>query len=138
MSASSSQETPALPCLELFSFKGKNALITGGSRGVGAAIAVALAESGASICLAQRDISNDSTAQLIKSKGGRVEIIPCDLANAEDVKGIFQKAFDVMGREIHIMVNCEGLLKRKASVDVSDTDWDYVRSACSSFDSMKY
>jgi 2-deoxy-D-gluconate 3-dehydrogenase len=133
MSASSSEETPVLPSLELFSLKGQNALITGGSRGIGAAIAVALAEAGASICLAQRDTSNDSTAKLIKSKGGRVEVIPCDLANAEDVKGIFQKALGVMGQEIHIMVNCGGLLKRKASVDVSEVDWDYVRSACRSF-----
>jgi 2-deoxy-D-gluconate 3-dehydrogenase len=51
-----------------------------------------------------------------------VEVIPCDLANAEDVKGIFQKALDVMGQEIHIMVNCGGLLKRQASVDVSEAD----------------
>jgi hypothetical protein len=133
MSDSSSQETPVLPSLELFSLKGQNAFITGGSRGIGAAIAVALAEAGASICPAQRDTSNDSTAKLIKSKGGRAEVIPCDLANAEDVKGIFQKALDVMGQEIHIMVNCGGLLKRKVSVDVSEADWDYVRSACLSF-----
>jgi short-subunit dehydrogenase len=45
----------------------------------------------------------------------------CDLANAEDFKGIFQKTFDVMG-QINIMVNCGGLLKRKASVDVSEAD----------------
>jgi 2-deoxy-D-gluconate 3-dehydrogenase len=138
MSASSSEETPVLPPLEPFSLKGQNALITGGSRGIGAAIAVTIAEAGASICLAQRDTSNDSAAKLIKSKGGRVEVIPYDLANAEDVKGIFQKALDLMGQEIHIMVNCGGLLKRKVSANISKADWDYVRSACSSLASMKY
>jgi 2-deoxy-D-gluconate 3-dehydrogenase len=138
MSASSSQETPVLPSLELFSLKGQNALITGGSRGIGAALVVSLTEAGASICLAQRDISNDSIAKLIKSKGGKAVVIPCDLANTEDVKGIFQKALDVMGQEIHIMVNCGGLLKRKASVDVSEADWDHVRSSCRSFASTKY
>lgn len=44
--------------LDLFSLRNQNVLITGGSRGIGAAIAVALAEAGASICLAQRDVSN--------------------------------------------------------------------------------
>jgi 2-deoxy-D-gluconate 3-dehydrogenase len=126
MSASSSQETPAMSSLDLFSLRNQNVLITGGSRGIGAAIAVALAEAGASICLAQRDVSNDATAKLIRSKGCRAEVIPCDLANTEDVKGVFQKALDVMDQEIHILVNCGGLLKRSESTSVSEADWDYV------------
>ncbi|PVH70019.1 NAD(P)-binding protein [Cadophora sp. DSE1049] len=122
----SSNPTPSIPSLELFSLHGQNALITGGSRGIGAAIAIALAEAGAFICLAQRDPSNDSTINTIRSKGLKAESVSCDLANTENAKAVFQKALDVMGGQIHILVNCGGLLKRGASVDVCEADWDYL------------
>ena len=129
MSQLSSAETPSVPALELFSLKGQTALITGGSRGIGAAIALAFAEAGASVCIAQRDLSNTSTADNIRSRGYKAEIVLCDLSNAEDVKAVFQKALDVMGGEIHILVNCAGLLKRNESINISEEDWDYVSAS---------
>ncbi|KAK7417871.1 hypothetical protein QQX98_004346 [Neonectria punicea] len=88
--------TPNVPALDLFSLKGKNALVTGGSRGIGAAMAHALSDAGASLCLAQRDVSNTATADAIRAKGTRVEIVSCDLTSMGDVKGVFQKALDVL------------------------------------------
>ena len=114
----------------LFSLKGQTALVTGGSRGIGAAIALALAESGASVCIAQRDPSNASTADAIRSRGFRAEIVRCDLANTDSIKAVFQNALELMGREIYILVNWGGLLKRNESINVSEADWDHECSYC--------
>ncbi|KAH7166377.1 hypothetical protein EDB81DRAFT_712871 [Dactylonectria macrodidyma] len=126
MSDPAPSHTPNIPALELFSLKGKNALVTGGSRGIGAAMAIALADAGASICIAQRDVSNTETADAIRAKGNRVEIVPCDLTKMDDVKTVFQKALDVMDDRIDILVNCGGLLKRRESTLVTEEDWDSV------------
>ncbi|KPM41820.1 hypothetical protein AK830_g4710 [Neonectria ditissima] len=118
--------TPDVPALDLFSLKGKNALITGGSRGIGAAMAHALADAGASICIAQRDVSNTTVADAIRAKGTKVEIVHCDLTNMEDAKGVFQKALDVLDDRIDILVNCGGLLKRKEALLIDEEEWDSV------------
>ncbi|KAF4951458.1 hypothetical protein FSARC_12913 [Fusarium sarcochroum] len=118
--------TPNVAALELFSLKGKTALVTGGSRGIGAAIALALADAGAAVCIAQRDISNTKTAEAIRAKGARAEIISCELGNMEAVKDIFQQALDVMGGQIDILVNCGGILIRNSALDVSEDEWDSV------------
>ena len=83
----SSAETPNVAAPQLFSLHGKNALVTGGSRGIGAAMALALAQSGASVCIAQRDTTNTSTRDKIEAEGGTATIVPCDLSNIEDVNG---------------------------------------------------
>lgn len=119
--------TPDVHALELFSLKGKNALITGGSRGIGAAMAHALADAGASICIAQRDVSNTTTADAIRAKGTKVEIVACDLTKMDEAKAGFQKALDVMDDRIDILINCGGLLKRKETVLVTEEDWDSLR-----------
>jgi len=126
MSDSGAADTPHVPVAELFSLRGKTVLITGGSRGIGAAMAIALAEAGASVCIAQHNASNTATADTIRSKGGRAEIIQCDLRNMEDVQGLFTKALDIMGGTIDILVNCGGQLQRKDAVDITEEDWDNI------------
>lgn len=124
--APTAEATPDIPALSLFSLNGENVLITGGSRGIGQAMAVALAEAGASICIAQRDLENTETADMIRSKGAHVHVIKCDLTDVEDAKSVVQKALDVMGGRIDVVVNCGGLLQRKESVLVTEEDWDSV------------
>ncbi|KAM0429981.1 hypothetical protein ACHAPT_005987 [Fusarium lateritium] len=126
MSAPAAEPTSQVPALELFSLKGKNALVTGGSRGIGAAISIALADAGASVCIAQRDTSNTETADAIRARGVKAQILPCELGDMEAVKGIFQKALDVMDGRIDILVNCGGILKRKESLSVLEEEWDAV------------
>lgn len=118
--------TSSVAGLQLFSLKGKHALITGGSRGIGAAIAIALADVGASVCIAQRDTSNTATAEAIRSSGSKAEIIACDLSDMKAAKSIFQSALDVMDDRIDILVNCGGLLKRKDCLSISEEEWDDV------------
>ncbi|KAG5650833.1 hypothetical protein H0H81_010882, partial [Sphagnurus paluster] len=123
--------TPAIPSPSLFNLKGQNVLITGATRGIGAACALALAEAGASICLVQRNAPegsqpNHETLNAIRATGATAEVVHCDLDNLEAVKGLFQKALDVMNGQIHILVNCAGIQRRSPSVDFSEADWDDV------------
>ncbi|RSL55434.1 hypothetical protein CEP53_007085 [Fusarium sp. AF-6] len=126
MSTPAAEPTPQIPALDLFSLKGKNAFVTGGSRGIGAAIAIALADAGASICISQRDTANTDTADAIRARGVKAEIIPCDLGDMDAVKGVFQQALDFMDGRIDILVNCGGILKRKEVLSVSEEEWDVV------------
>ncbi|KAL0069218.1 hypothetical protein AAF712_003581 [Marasmius tenuissimus] len=120
--------------LNLFSLKGKNALVTGGSRGIGRAAAIALAEAGANICLVLRPSStdgacSDSTEQVIREKTGvRVAVVRCDLDDHSDngVKSVVPRALELMDGEIHILVNCAGIQRRTPAVNFSEKDWDDV------------
>ncbi|KAA1472495.1 NAD-P-binding protein [Dentipellis sp. KUC8613] len=123
--------TPSLPAPDLFSLRGQNVLITGATRGIGAACAKALAEAGASVCLAIRPPipgaePNLDTVNAIRAQGGAAEYVLCDVGDLEAVKGLFQRALDAMGGHIHILVNCAGIQRRSPSVDFSETDWDDV------------
>ncbi|KAF8137453.1 NAD(P)-binding protein [Boletus edulis] len=123
--------TPPVPSPKLFDLSGQNVLITGSTRGIGAACAIALAEAGASICLAQREPPsggqpNTATADAIRAVGGKAEIVHCDLADLNAVRELFPKALEVMGGNIHILVNCAGIQRRSPSVSFSENDWDDV------------
>ncbi|WVW79669.1 hypothetical protein I302_101638 [Kwoniella bestiolae CBS 10118] len=118
-------DTPSVPVLDLFSLKGQNALITGGSRGIGRAISLALAQAGARVVLAQRDLTNTITRDEIRAAGGQADIIGCDLNDVGDCKTVFDKALELTP-EIHILINCGGMLSRCDTVDVTTEDWHYV------------
>lgn len=123
--------TPSISAPQLFNLTGQNVLITGASRGIGAACAKALAEAGASVCLVLRAPAegaqpNLDTVGAIRAMGVRAEYVYCDLSDLNAVKGLFQKALDAMGGQIHVLVNCAGIQRRSPSVDFSERDWDDV------------
>jgi len=124
--ADACEPTPSVHVSELFSLKGQVALVTGGSRGIGEACAIAMAQAGAAICLAQRDVSNHSVRDKILACGVKCEIVPCDLADIEAVKTLFDRALEVMGGQIHILFNCGGMQHRSPALDFSEEMWDKV------------
>lgn len=83
----------------MFELRGQNVLNTGGNRGIGLAFAIALAEAGAAIYLAQRNTFNTSAADAVRAKGGKAQIVACDLANMAQVKTVFDEALNTMGGE---------------------------------------
>ncbi|EJT99351.1 NADP-binding protein [Dacryopinax primogenitus] len=120
------EPTPSIPVSELFSLKGQVALVTGGTRGIGEACAIALAEVGASICLAQRNPAHTTVQDKIRTLNVRCEILPCDLGDLEAVKTLFDRALELMGGEIHILFNCGGMQYRAPAVDFPEEKWDEI------------
>jgi len=101
-------------------------------KGIGAACALAVAEAGASVCVVVREPKDGTppnliTVNAIRALGAKVEYIFCDLSDLHAVKGLFKKALDAMGGQIHVLVNCAGIQRRSPSVDFSESDWDNVR-----------
>jgi len=126
--AAATAPTPSIAAPQLFSLVGQVALITGATRGIGAACAIALAEAGAAICLVQRDDSNTATRDAIRAlpNAPRVEIVICELSDLVQVRSLFERALELMGGEIHILVNCAGIQRRAPAVQFSEQDWDDV------------
>ncbi|QRV76326.1 Enoyl-(Acyl carrier protein) reductase [Ceratobasidium sp. AG-Ba] len=123
---SAAAKTPVVGVPQLFSLAGQTAVVTGGTRGIGAACAIALAEGGADICLVQRDDSNIATRDAIRALGRRAEIVVCDLADMAAVTTAFDRALELMGGEVHIMVNCGGIQRRAPAVEFPEEYWDEV------------
>ena len=69
--------------MELFSLRGKNAVVTGASRGIGQALALGLAEAGADIALIARGQAGlEETAAMVRQAGTSVATFPCDVSKA--------------------------------------------------------
>ena len=93
----------------LFDLSGKTALVTGGSRGLGAEIAEGLAEAGASIfLLARRDQWLSPTIEEFQERGFRCEGALCDVTDPEQVQGAIDKCIESFGA-IDVLVNNAGI-----------------------------
>jgi 2-deoxy-D-gluconate 3-dehydrogenase len=94
--------------LEMFSLEGKTALVTGASRGIGAAIAIAYAEAGADVALAARTVDAlEDVEGKIAATGRRAVVIPTDVTDVEQVDACVARAIAELGR-IDVMVNNAG------------------------------
>ncbi|KAI1397875.1 NAD(P)-binding protein [Hypoxylon fuscum] len=109
----------------LFSLKGETALITGGTRGIGQAVAVGLAEAGADIILVQRSTASTETKKAIEALGRKAHIYTADLTSTEDVAGLVPKVL-ADGHTIRILVNCAGIQIRHPPEVFPDSDYRAV------------
>jgi 3-oxoacyl-[acyl-carrier protein] reductase len=107
----------------MFDLKGKNALVTGASGGIGAAIAKALHGAGATVALSGTRIEplNALAAEL----GDRAHVLACNLSDAEAVDALPKQAVEVMG-SLDILVNNAGVTKDNLFMRMSDDDWASV------------
>ncbi|CAG8974447.1 hypothetical protein HYALB_00004143 [Hymenoscyphus albidus] len=120
-----SNQAPSFQTPSFFSLSGQTALVTGGTRGIGQAAAVALAESGADIILIQRDRSQDTTLKLIEATGRKAIIYTADLASQSEVAALTPQILKD-GHKINILVNCAGIQRRHPSHQFPDSDWNEV------------
>jgi len=107
-----------------FDLTGKVALVTGANAGIGQAIALALAASGADVALAGRTPAAE-TAAGVRDLGRRAAIIDADLSSAEPVAEVVDSAAAAFGA-LDILVNNAGIIRRGDAVDFSEADWDAV------------
>lgn len=102
------------------------ALVTGASRGIGAAIAVALAEAGADVVLAGRDEQALlSAAAEVRAGGTRVATVTGDLSDEEGCRAVVEAAAGQFGR-LDVLVNGAGGTVRKPALEMSGAEWERI------------
>jgi 3-oxoacyl-[acyl-carrier protein] reductase len=107
----------------MFELKGKTALVTGATGGIGGAIATALHAQGATVAISGRQV--DKLEALAAQLKERVHICPCDLGNKEQVGKLVEEATGKLGR-LDILVNNAGLTKDNLFMVMKDEQWDEV------------
>lgn len=109
-----------------FSLAGKNAVVTGASRGIGKAIAIGLAEAGADVVVTYREkrAEADAVVKQIVGLGRRAEAHPLDVSDRASVEALARdvKAFG----PISILVNNAGINKPTDFDQIEDKDWDTI------------
>lgn len=106
-----------------FDLNGKNALVTGSHRGLGAAIAVALARAGANVGCHGRDANPGVACEEIRAAGRKTFYISADLADSKSGAALMDKTISEFG-SIDILVNNAGTIRRAPAADYSLQFWD--------------
>ncbi len=104
---------------------GRVALVTGASRGIGRAIARALAAGGASVMAAARGDHAQAVADEIRSAGGKADAVSVDVTEPESVQAAVALAIERFGR-IDILVNNAGVTRDQLMLRMKRDDWDAV------------
>jgi NAD(P)-dependent dehydrogenase (short-subunit alcohol dehydrogenase family) len=105
---------------------GKVALVTGGNRGLGRGIALALAEAGADVALGARDrASLEAVADEVRANGRRGLAVPTDVTSSAAVDALLARTVEELGT-LDVLVNNSGVLHPQPLIETADEDWDRV------------
>lgn len=119
-------EPPAHGLDRYFSLAGRSALVTGASGGIGRALAVGLAEAGATVAVHGRSEANlADTAAAIAAVGGRSITLPAELADRAAADRLIADAVAALGR-LDVLVNCAGMNRRMPIADFNEADYDLI------------
>lgn len=107
----------------MFDLEGKTALVTGASGGIGADIARALHQAGATVGLSGTRV--EPLDALAKELGDRAYVLPCNLSDPEAVEALPKQAVEAMG-SVDILVNNAGITRDNLFMRLSDDEWQSV------------
>ena len=108
---------------------GRVAIVTGGGRGIGRAVALRLAKEGANVAISYRsnDVAAEEVAEEVGAAGVQCEIFKGDVASPEDVDALFKSVGDALG-QVEILVNNAGLTRDNLMMRMKETEFDEVLS----------
>jgi len=109
----------------MMNLSGKVALVTGASRGIGAAVAKTLAAQGATVVAGARGSNAETTASSIAAGGGKAEAVTLDVTDRANVESVVSDAIGKHGR-LDILVNNAGIAKDQLLMRMKREDWDAV------------
>jgi len=111
----------------LFDLTGKVALVTGGNKGLGKAMARALAEAGADVFIASRNEAElkSSLAEILDGTGRKGDYTVCDVSIRDDIKRLARTAVEKMGK-VDILINNAGMNQPQSIDTVTDEVWDRI------------
>jgi NAD(P)-dependent dehydrogenase (short-subunit alcohol dehydrogenase family) len=108
--------------------QGKNALITGGGRGIGRAVAERFVREGAVVAIAARTAKElEETAQAIRKAGGRCLPVPCDLRVDRDAEKMVREVVEAF-TTVHVLVNNAGVFGEPFGLDATSEAYDETMS----------
>ena len=111
---------------EMFSLDGKKAVVTGGTSGMGAAVAEGLAAFGAQVAVAGRNQDRgNNVVKRIRNAGGEADFFSVEVTNPESVEEMIKAVKSRYGR-IDILVNAAGVFRVQPCEELSDEEWDEV------------
>jgi NAD(P)-dependent dehydrogenase (short-subunit alcohol dehydrogenase family) len=112
--------------VDRFNLEDRVAVITGGTRGLGAGFAEALADAGASVLLVGRDVERgQAVSQALKEQGASAAFTAADVTVPQDVSRILAEALDQFGR-VDVLINNAGACVHAPALDVTAADWRHV------------
>lgn len=110
-----------------FSLKGKVALVTGGSRGIGEATAIGLAEAGADIAIASRKLPDlEKVAEKIKETGGKCMPVAAHVARLDEINKLVGKVIAEYGKIDILVNNAATNPTMAAAIDIEERAWDAI------------
>jgi len=105
------------------SLHNKTAIVTGAATGIGRAVAIMLAKSGASVFVNHLNRASEAelVVQTILAQGGKAQVIEADVTNAQQVRKMVENCY-----KIDILVNNAGIIRETPFLKISEAEWDHV------------
>jgi NAD(P)-dependent dehydrogenase (short-subunit alcohol dehydrogenase family) len=115
----------------MFDLTGRAALVTGGSRGLGREMAIALAQQGADVAICSRNAEEaaSTAAEIAAETGRRVLGLRADVSQRTEVDALVAATFDAFGK-LDILINNAGAGMRRPILELSDEDWRRILGVC--------
>lgn len=111
-----------------FDIKGKKAIVTGGTRGLGHGMAEGLLEEGCEVVIVGSSEGVHRVAEEFRSRGFACHGVQADLGSREQTLACFRSCLELLGGDLDILVNAHGIQRRHQPEDFPFSDWDDVIS----------